>query len=235
MNDTVDRPEGRPLRTVKSFVRRQGRLTPSQEKALADQWSRYGLSVASGEIDPVSVFGRQAPVILEIGFGNGDTLLELIGRDPARDFIGVEVHQPGVGRLLGEASKRGADNLRVYAEDAVDVLRQCLPEASLDGVLLFFPDPWHKKKHNKRRIVQPAFVQLLRSRLKPGGFFHMATDWEAYALHMMEVMSSAEGFRNEAGDGLYIPRPDTRPVTKFEKRGERLGHGVWDLIFVREA
>ena len=235
MNDPVDRPEGRPLRTIKSFVRRQGRLTPSQDKALADYWPRYGLTVGGGQISPAAVFGRESDVTLEIGFGNGDTLLELVQRDPSRDYIGVEVHQPGVGRLLNGAAQVDAGNLRVYSEDAVDVLRQCIPEASLAGVLLFFPDPWHKKKHNKRRIVQPAFAELVRSRLKPGGFFHMATDWEPYALHMMETMSAAAGFRNLAGEGGYVPRPETRPVTKFEKRGERLGHGVWDLIFVRES
>jgi tRNA (guanine-N7-)-methyltransferase len=235
MNEIVDRPEGRPLRTVKSFVRRQGRLTPSQEKALAGQWPRYGLTVAEGPVTLAEIFGRESEVTFEIGFGNGDTLLELLQRDTSRDFIGVEVHQPGVGRLLAEAAKLEAGNLRVYAEDAVDVLRQCIPEASLSGVLLFFPDPWHKKKHNKRRIVQPAFAELVRSRLKPGGFFHMATDWEPYAVHMMETMSAAEGFRNQAGEGSFVPRPDTRPLTKFEKRGTRLGHGVWDLIFVRES
>ena len=148
---------------------------------------------------------------------------------------GVEVHQPGVGRLMAEAAKLEAGNLRVYAEDAVDVLRQCIPEASLSGVLLFFPDPWHKKKHNKRRIVQPAFAELVRSRLKPGGFFHMATDWQAYAEHMLEVMSAAPGFVTEFSETGYAPRPDYRPITKFEKRGERLGHGVWDLLFKKTS
>lgn len=226
-------PTDRPLRTVKSFVRRQGRVTPSQEKAFEQYGERYLLTVANGMLNWQTVFGREAPVVLEIGIGNGDTLLHLAERDFAHDHIGVEVHRPGVGRVMAEAGKRELSNLRVFAEDAVEVLKQCIPEGSLAGVLLFFPDPWHKKKHNKRRILQLEFAEIVRSKLKPGGFFHMATDWEAYALHMMDVMSAAPGFVNQAGEGAYVPRPESRPLTKFEKRGERLGHGVWDLIFVR--
>lgn len=227
---------GRPLRTVKSFVRRQGRMTPSQEKGFEQYAGRYLLSVNEGCIDPVAVFGRSAPLVLEIGIGNGDTLLHLAERDTQHDHIGIEVHRPGVGRVMAEAGKRGLTNMRVYADDAIEVLKQCIPDGSLDGVLLFFPDPWHKKKHNKRRIVQPAFAELVHRKLKPGGYLHMATDWEAYALHMMEIMSAAPGFINQAGAGDYTPRPEgSRPVTRFEKRGERLGHGNWDLIFIKNA
>lgn len=228
-------PSGRPLRTVKSFVRRQGRLTPSQEKAFELYGDRYLLTIAGGAISPKTVFGREAPLILEIGIGNGDTLLHLAERDVQHDHIGVEVHRPGVGRVMSEAGKRELTNLRVYGEDAIEVLKQCIPEGALDGVLLFFPDPWHKKKHNKRRIVQADFAALILRKLKTGGYLHMATDWEAYALHMMEVMSAAPGFRNQAGEGQYVARPEgSRPFTRFEKRGERLGHGVWDLIFIKE-
>lgn len=227
-------PTDRPLRTIKSFVRRQGRLTPGQEKGFEHYSERYLLEVASGRIHPATVFGRTAPLILEIGIGNGDTLLHLAERDREHDHIGVEVHRPGVGRVMGEAGKRQLTNMRVYGEDAIEVLKQCIPDESLDGVLLFFPDPWHKKKHNKRRIVQPEFAELIRSKLKPGGYLHMATDWEAYALHMMEILSAAPGFTNQAGEGQYTPRPEgSRPFTRFEKRGERLGHGSWDLIFVK--
>lgn len=229
-------PTDRPLRTIKSFVRRQGRMTPSQEKGFELYADRYLLQIAEGRIDPVAVFGRSAPLILEIGIGNGDTLLHLAERDSGHDHIGIEVHRPGVGRVMGEAGKRGLTNMRVFGEDAIEVLKQCIPDGSLDGVLLFFPDPWHKKKHNKRRIVQADFAALVHSKLKPGGYLHMATDWEAYALHMMDIMSAAPGYVNQAGAGQYEPRPEgSRPVTRFEKRGERLGHGVWDLIFTKSV
>jgi tRNA (guanine-N7-)-methyltransferase len=209
-------PTDRPLRTIKSFVRRQGRMTPSQEKGFEQFADRYLLHIAGGRIDPVSVFGRSAPLILEIGIGNGDTLLHLAERDSAHDHIGIEVHRPGVGRVMGEAGKRGLTNMHVFGEDAIEVLKQCIPDGSLDGVLLFFPDPWHKKKHNKRRIVQADFAALVHSKLKPGGYLHMATDWEAYALHMMDIMSAAPGYVNQAGAGQYLPRPEgSRPVTRF--------------------
>jgi tRNA (guanine-N7-)-methyltransferase len=171
--------------------------------------------------------------VLEIGFGMGDSLLQMARQMPEKNYIGIEVHRPGVGRLLNNARTEGLTNIRVYAEDAVEVLAQCIPDGSLDCLQLFFPDPWHKKKHNKRRILQPAFAQTVRSKLKIGGQFHMATDWENYAEQMMEVMSVAEGYRNSAGAGEFSPQPDFRPVTKFQNRGEKLGHGVWDLIFER--
>lgn len=228
-------PDGRPLRTVKSFVRRQGRVTPAQEKALEEDWPRFGLTVAQGLLDWTHAFGRQAPVVFEIGCGNGEMILHLAETYPHNNYVGVEVHRPGVGRIVNEAARLGLDNLRMFGEDAIDVLKHNVPDGSLDGLLLFFPDPWHKSRHHKRRIVQPEFAQTVYAKLKPGGYFHMATDWENYAEHMMDVMSVAEGFVNQAGERQFTPRPETRPVTKFERRGERLGHGVWDLIFIRQV
>jgi tRNA (guanine-N7-)-methyltransferase len=208
-------------------------MTEGQQRGLDEAWPELGLEIAAGMIDPAALFGRQAPLVLEIGFGMGDSLLQMARQMPEKNYIGIEVHRPGVGRLLNNARTEGLTNIRVYAEDAVEVLAQCIPDGSLDCLQLFFPDPWHKKKHNKRRILQPAFAQTVRSKLKIGGQFHMATDWENYAEQMMEVMSVAEGYRNSAGAGEFSPQPDFRPVTKFQNRGEKLGHGVWDLIFER--
>ncbi|SDL88459.1 tRNA (guanine-N(7)-)-methyltransferase [Modicisalibacter muralis] len=229
MTDTAERPR----RGVKSYVLRAGRMTAAQNRGLEEVWPRLGLSVEDGLQDLDVLFGRRAPRVVEIGFGMGGSLIEQAEAHPDTDFIGIEVHAPGVGKLLDEADKRGLTNLRVYRDDALAVLTHCLPEASLDGLQLFFPDPWPKKKHHKRRIVQPAFVELVRTRLKPGGQLHMATDWQAYAEHMAEIMADAPGYRNTATDGPYVARPEFRPLTKFERRGAQLGHGVWDLIFVR--
>ncbi len=223
----------KPMRAVRSFVLRAGRMTEGQQRGLDEAWPELGLEIAAGMIDPAAVFGREAPLVLEIGFGMGDSLLQMARQMPEKNYIGIEVHRPGVGRLLNNVRTEGLTNIRVYAEDAVEVLAKCIPDGSLDCLQLFFPDPWHKKKHNKRRIVQPAFAQTVRSKLKIGGQFHMATDWENYAEHMMDVMSAAEGYRNSAGAGEFSPQPDFRPVTKFQNRGEKLGHGVWDLIFER--
>ncbi|MCV6589191.1 MAG: tRNA (guanosine(46)-N7)-methyltransferase TrmB [Marinobacterium sp.] len=208
-------------------------MTEGQQNAMAAVWPRMGLNVADGALDMTQTFGREAPVVLEIGFGMGDSLVEMAKAQPEKNYIGIEVHTPGVGRLLSNADAAGLTNIRVFEHDAVEVLEQCIPDGSLDTLQLFFPDPWHKKKHHKRRIVQSAFAQAIRKKLKVGGVFHMATDWENYAEHMMEVMSAAEGYTNAAGEGLYSPQPQWRPVTKFQKRGERLGHGVWDLMFER--
>ncbi len=228
---------GAPLhrRGIKSYVLRAGRATQAQARGLEAVWPRLGLTLADGHQDLDSLFGRAAPRVVEIGFGMGGSLIEQAETHPETDFIGIEVHAPGVGKLLDEADKRGLTNLRVYREDALAVLDQCLPEASLDTLQLFFPDPWPKKKHHKRRIVQPAFVELIRTRLRIGGTLHMATDWAAYAEWMAEVMDAAPGFCNTAtaGTAPYVPRPDFRPLTKFEARGEKLGHGVWDLIYRR--
>ena len=224
--------DDRPARKIRSFVRREGRITAGQQRALQDLWPRYGLA-ADAALDLATIFGRSAPCTLEIGFGNGDALATMARQQPDTDFIGVEVHRPGVGRLLQQLDEHALTNVRVMREDAVQILNTCFPNNSLDRLLLFFPDPWHKKRHHKRRIVQPAFIELLTRKIKPGGILHMATDWEDYAEHMLEVMGQSAAFRNCAGVGNYSLRPDYRPVTKFERRGQRLGHGAWDLLYER--
>ncbi len=226
--DVVEHP-----RRIRSFVRREGRLTKRQEQALAEYWAAYGLDHEMGRLDLVALFGREAPVVLEIGFGMGKSLVEMASKAPDHDFIGIEVHRPGVGACMADAQEAGLRNLRVFEHDAIEVLADCIPDASLDRMQLFFPDPWHKKRHHKRRIVQPEFAETIRKKLKIGGVFHMATDWENYAEHMLEVMQSAPGYRNQSSTADYVPRPDFRPLTKFEQRGHRLGHGVWDLMFER--
>lgn len=221
------------VRKIQSFVKREGRLTKGQAKAIEDCWPSMGLEHQKSLLDWQQVFGRQAPVVLEIGFGMGKSLVEMASKETDKDFIGIEVHRPGVGACLADAQEHGLKNLRVFEHDAVEVLADCVADNSLARVQLFFPDPWHKKRHHKRRIVQPEFVQKLRAKLAIGGVFHMATDWENYAEHMLEVMSQAEGFKNQSTSGDYVPRPEQRPLTKFEQRGHRLGHGVWDLMFER--
>lgn len=222
-------PKYRPIR---SFVRREGRLTPGQQRALERLWPRFGIDVDAGEgpVDLDAAFGRDAPRVLEIGFGNGESLAGMATAEPGTDFLGVEVYRPGIGRLLQLLEERDLDNVRVAEADAVQFLRRVGDDA-LDGVHIFFPDPWPKKRHHKRRIVQPALVQDLRRVLKTGGRLHLATDWEDYARHMLEVMEGAEGFRNLAPEGGFSPRPASRPPTKFEDRGRRRGHGVWDLLY----
>ena len=225
--------EEQPLRRLRSFVRRQGRLTEGQSRALDTLWDEYGLELSQGPLNFEQVFGNNYPTVLEIGFGDGVSLLEMARTGSDKNFIGVEVHRPGVGKLINDAQRDDVHNIKVFCDDAIDVLEKSITPNSLDGVQLFFPDPWHKKRHNKRRIVQPQFAQQIRAKLKVGGYFHMATDWEPYAEHMMDVMSQAEGYKNSSGNGNYSPRPAYRPITKFERRGERLGHGVWDLIFTK--
>ena len=212
---------------------RPGRMTAAQRQALEDCWPRYGLELGAGRLDPLATYGRPGPLIMEIGFGMGQSLLAMAEAAPGTNFLGVEVHRPGVGKLLHDMVERGIDNIRVYREDAVDVLVQCIAPASLDGVQVYFPDPWHKKRHHKRRLIQREFVDLLCERLAPGGFLHLATDWENYAEHMMTVLSEEARLVNRAGRGNFSPRPAWRPETKFERRGQRLGHGVWDLLFER--
>ncbi len=221
-----------PERRIRSFVRREGRLTAGQQRALDELWPRFGLETGT-RLDLDAVFGRHAPRILEIGFGNGAALAAMAEHQPECDFIGIEVHRPGVGRLLQELERRGLKNVRIFREDAVPVLRDCIPDSSLARLLLFFPDPWHKKRHHKRRIVQPDFLGLVARKLVPGGILHMATDWENYAEHMLAAGDASPAFRNCAGTGHFATRPEYRPVTKFEQRGQRLGHGVWDLMFER--
>lgn len=219
---------------IRSYVIRAGRMTEGQKAAFHRWWPTYGLSLFDGPLDPVATFGRDAPRVLEVGFGMGDSLCEMARRTTDMDFIGIEVHPPGVGRLINTAGSDGLPNLRVYMADAIDVLEDCIPDASLDRFQLFFPDPWHKKKHHKRRIVSQDFVAQVRQKLKPGGVLHMATDWQEYAEYMMEVMCMAPGFANAATEYCFSQRPTYRPKTKFESRGEQRGHGVWDIIFKRE-
>lgn len=236
MNDNGDRsPDALRQRRIRSFVLRTGRMTDGQQRAFDAQWPRWGLTIAQGRLDPEAVFGRRAPLVLEIGYGMGDSLVAMAQAEPGTDFVGVEVHTPGVGRLLSRIAALGLTNLRSYREDAVEVVEQCLPDACFDRVQIFFPDPWHKKRHHKRRLIQPAFVQSLCRVLKPGGTLHVATDWPNYAQYILEVLEAEAGLKNCAGDEGYVPRPAHRPKTKFEERGERLGHLVWDLLFERRA
>lgn len=221
-------------RRIRSFVKREGRLTKGQAAALERQWPQKGLQHQKEIIDLAATFGREAPVVLEIGFGMGHSLVDMAKADPTADFIGIEVHGPGVGACLMEAEIQGVENLRIFQHDAVEVLEDCIADASLSCVQIFFPDPWHKKRHHKRRLVQSGFVQLLQKKLKPGGVLHFATDWENYAEHMLEVMQGESGWQNLSDSGDFIPRPDSRPLTKFEKRGHRLGHGVWDMQFKKD-
>ncbi|MCU4676104.1 tRNA (guanosine(46)-N7)-methyltransferase TrmB [Catenovulum sp. 2E275] len=222
---------GRIIREVKSFVVRQGRLTKGQEAAIEEFWPTMGLEHQTQTFDWPTIFGNANPVILEIGFGMGKSLVAMAKAAPEKNFVGIEVHHPGVGACLKEASDAGLQNLKLISHDAMEILKDSIADGSLAGVQLFFPDPWHKKRHHKRRIVQPEFAQLLRQKLAIDGVFHMATDWENYAQHMAEVMNSAPGFQNIAQDSDYVPRPDFRPLTKFEERGHNLGHGVWDLMY----
>jgi tRNA (guanine-N7-)-methyltransferase len=228
-HDAAQAP-GRP-RPIRSFVLRQGRLTPAQQRAFDQHWTRYGRELCGAPVAWHQVFSRRAPLVLEIGFGNGEALRWAAATDPTRDYIGIEVHRPGVGRLLNALVEDDRDNVRVYCHDAVEVLQQDIAADTLDEIRIWFPDPWHKKRHHKRRLIQPEFVALLGSRLRPGGRLHLATDWQAYAEHMHAVMDACVGFSNLAGRGASSPRPPTRPQTHFETRGQRLGHGVWDLLY----
>lgn len=220
-------------RRIRSYVLRQGRITASQQRALEELMPRYGLDPERC-LDPASTFGRDAPLFLEIGFGNGDTLALMAAERPDQDFIGIEVHPPGIGHLLLEIARRGLTNVRVYRNDAVQVLNNAVPDGSLDGIRIFFPDPWHKKRHHKRRLINLEFVALAARKLKVGGHLHAATDWEDYAEQMRSALERNALLRNCSATG-FSPRPDYRPLTKFERRGQRLGHAVRDLIFIRVA
>jgi tRNA (guanine-N7-)-methyltransferase len=225
----MSKPNSPFMRRIRSFVKREGRLTPGQARALEKSWPIHGRDVSMGPLP------QAKNAVLEIGFGNGSSLLEMALAAPARQFIGIEVHRPGVGALLIGMAENQIENLLVYQEDAIEVLTHCVPDASLARLQLYFPDPWPKKKHHKRRIVQPDFAALVLQKLQPGGVFHLATDWENYAEHMQVVMDAAPGFENMAGAGQYSPKPNYRPTTKFEQRGQRLGHGVWDLLYCKSA
>ena len=218
-------------RTIRSFTLRQGRYTRAQKQALETLWPRYGIEFSATPLDFGALFGGKGPVVLEIGFGNGDSLLAQAQARPDTGFLGIEVHGPGVGHLLHRMAEHAVGNIRLIRHDAIEVLTQMIADHSLDGVQLFFPDPWPKKRHHKRRIVQPAFADLIARKLKAGGFIHMATDWENYAEHMLAVFDAHPAFANTAGIGPYAPGPGQRPQTKFERRGLRLGHGVHDLVF----
>jgi tRNA (guanine-N7-)-methyltransferase len=219
-------------RRIRSFVLRQGRLTRGQERALENDWPTFGIDYSKNKLDLEQAFGRDdSDKILEIGFGMGETTAKIATTLPDKDFLAVEVHTPGVGALLIRMQEQALENIRIVQHDAVEVLQHMLPEASLDGVHIFFPDPWHKKRHNKRRLIQSAFVKLLCGKLKPGAYLHVATDWEDYAQWILEVLK-AEPQLNNTVEG-YAEKPAYRPLTKFEDRGIKLGHGVWDLVFTR--
>lgn len=222
-------------RPIRSYVLRQGRMTEAQQRAFDTLWPRYGLTLDENPLDFPSLFGNDHPLTLEIGFGNGEALALQAQRHLERNYLGVEVHSPGVGHLMIRLAEQQSDNVRILQCDAMELLRHHLAAGSLACVLLFFPDPWHKKRHHKRRIVQAEFAELVHGALAPGGLLHMATDWEDYAQQMLQVLSRHPGFRNRAGKGQFAARPDDRPLTKFEQRGQRLGHGVWDLLFERRG
>jgi tRNA (guanine-N7-)-methyltransferase len=222
-----------PRRSVRSFVLRQGRVSNAQQRAWDTLFPKFGIPYTETPLDAAAVFGRRAPLILEIGSGMGETSVAIARAHPESDYIAIEVHLPGVGSLLKSIDEEGLANLRVIRHDAVDVLEKMVPDGSLAGLHVFFPDPWPKKRHNKRRIIQPPLVALAARKLMPGGYIHLATDWQAYAEHMLEVLAAEPLLGNTAQD--YAPRPDYRPQTKFEARGLRLGHGVWDLVFRRKA
>ena len=223
-------PEGR---RVRSFVLRQGRTTPAQEQAFERHWTQFGIDFLGTPRDLDTTFARRAPVVLEIGFGNGAQMLHAAMHEPDRNFIGVEVHRPGVGRLMNALAEAGVANARVYRHDAVEVLEHEFVPGSLDEARIYFPDPWPKKRHHKRRLIQPALVELVASRVREGGLLHLATDWLEYAEHMLAVVDASPSWRNTAGAGRYATHPPWRIETHFERRGVRLGHGVYDLLHAR--
>ena len=220
-----------PHRPIRSFVLRQGRVSNAQRRAHDTLLPRYGIEFAPGPIDLDAVFNRRAPKILEIGFGMGETTAAIAAQHPQHDYLGIEVHTPGVGGLLKAIAEQGLKNVRIIQHDAVEVLRDMIAPAALDAAHIFFPDPWPKKRHHKRRLIQPEFTALLASRMKPGAYLHVATDWQEYAEQILDVLSREPLLANTAPG--YAPRPDYRPQTKFETRGLKLGHGVWDIIFRR--
>ncbi|NNL57266.1 MAG: tRNA (guanosine(46)-N7)-methyltransferase TrmB [Pseudomonadales bacterium] len=224
--------ENRQRRPIRSFVIRSGRMTDAQRAALQQHMQRWALPLAQQPTDFAASFGNTHPLVLEIGFGMGDSLASMAAANPQQNFIGVEVHQAGVGRLLALVEKQQLQNVRVYCHDAVEVLSKNIAVASLDRVNIYFPDPWHKKRHHKRRLVQPSFLTLLHSRLKQGGLLHIATDWQAYAEHVLEIIEESTDFYNVATPAQFVAAKDYgRPETKFERRGLKLGHGVWDMVF----
>jgi tRNA (guanine-N7-)-methyltransferase len=226
-------------RRIRSFVLRAGRVTVAQERALAELWPTYGLDFAGGPIDLDVAFARGTPGpaarCLEIGFGSGEVIGALAQNNRDVDYLGIEVHRAGVGRLLLQASQAKLANLRVVCHDAVEVLRDAIPDECFDEILVFFPDPWHKKRHHKRRLIEPKFVELLAKKMRRGGVLRLGTDWQDYAEHMLAVCNAEPQLESLSPDGTYVARPDFRPPTRFERRGERLGHGVWDLAYAKRA
>ena len=227
MTDSQD-PRNRHIR---SFVLRQGRVSTAQQRCLDTLMPRYGIAYAAQPLDLDTVFGRNAPKILEIGFGMGEPTAFIAKHHPQNDYLALEVHTPGVGSLLKQIDEQGITNLRIMQHDAVEVMRDMLADKVLDGVHIFFPDPWHKARHNKRRLIQTPFIAQLVQKIKPGGYIHVATDWQDYAEQVLAVLSAEPLLENTAKD--YAERPAYRPLTKFENRGLKLGHGVWDLVFKR--
>ncbi len=226
----------RPItRHIKSFVRREGRSSVTRKRALEKLWPEFGIEADNVLLDFDKLFARQAPCFLEIGFGTGSALINAASRHPENNYLGIEVYRTGIGSLLHYVDELALSNIRVFNNDAIEVLNKQISDQSLDGVYLFFPDPWHKKRHKKRRLVQTEFVQLVVKKLKPGALFHAATDWEDYARQMMAVLSTNPDLINIAGKQRFSPRPASRPITKFEQRGQQLGHGVWDLLFQRSV
>ncbi len=219
-------------RSIRSFVLRQGHMTAAQQRAIDTLWPQFGLDYQAQAVDLNGCFGRDNDKVLEIGFGMGVATVEIAKRLPEKDFLAIDVHGPGVGNLLKLMEEEQVANIRVMRHDAVEVVENMLADGSLSGIHIFFPDPWHKKRHNKRRLVQTPFIAKLLPKLKAGGYIHLATDWEEYAVQMLEVLSGFDNLQNTAAD--YAPTPDYRPETKFEARGKRLGHGVWDLVFVKK-
>jgi tRNA (guanine-N7-)-methyltransferase len=231
LNEKTSDQSAHAQRAVRSFVLRMGRMTQGQTRALTELWPIYGCEFTTAPLDLNSVFGRTAPRILEIGFGAGEALAAYASAHPEIDCFGIEVHRPGVGHLLRDLHTREIRNVRVICHDAVEVLRQQIPAASLAAVHIFFPDPWPKKRHHKRRLIQPSFVELVSRALEPDGLLRLATDWQEYAVHMREVIEGNPGFVSLGTHDGYIERPSDRPITRFERRGHRLGHGVWDLAY----
>jgi tRNA (guanine-N7-)-methyltransferase len=220
-------------RPIRSFVLRAGRVTPAQERAWSEAWPTFGRDYDSTPLDLDALFGRGAPRCLEIGFGAGEVIGALAKAHPETDYLGIEVHRAGVGRLLLRAQAEGLANVRILCHDAVEVLENSIADQSFDSILIFFPDPWHKKRHHKRRLIDQRFVALLAEKLRPNGILWLATDWQEYAEQMLRVAGACERLRSLSVDGTYVPRPEFRPATRFERRGTRLGHGVWDLAFER--
>ena len=218
-------------RSIRSFVKREGKMTSGQQNAIEQLWPAFGVDLLDKLLDLEALFDRSAFTILEIGFGNGLSLAEMAEHHPEQNYFGIEVHRPGVGSLLVQVNKRALQNVRVSCNDAVEVLEQQIPDNSLNRVQIFFPDPWHKKRHHKRRLIQPDFVASLITKLKPDGVIHIATDWQNYAEHILQVLVADARLLNTAAE--YAKKPDYRPSTKYEERGLRLGHGVWDLVFVK--